>query len=162
MKVLKRNKGQLVIYLLATAAIIALVLGVMLLNPMRELESQIRLGLVEELTGECDGNMAQCRIAAANLKIYHKAGDKYNKPLRIRSKALKRFIRVMPARFKFSSQANLKWQGFMARLNKYGLINAEENFVNAAPGDNREIYDIYYGLKLLLVKSQANNYTFDF
>jgi hypothetical protein len=162
MKLLKNNKGQLIIYFLVAATAIALVAGTAMQYRVQEIKRQMRITLVSELKAECDGNMAQCRIASENVEISSQTGDEYKEPARIRTKAIKKFIKVALMQFKYSGPARLQWQGFVNKLNEYGFLKEEAATVDVDPRDCKDIFDIYHEMNLFLVKAQANNYTFDF
>ena len=162
MRITAGTKGQLLVYFLIIAAMIALAAGSVMQYRVQAIKLQMRINLISELKGECDGNMAQCRIASANLEISRQEGATYTEPAHIRTKAVRGFIKVALTQFKYSGPARLQWQGFVNRLNEYELLKEEAVTVEIPPVDCGDVYDIYYGMMLFLVKAQANNYNFEF
>jgi hypothetical protein len=162
MRFIKKNKGQILVYFLIVATMIALAGATVMQYRMQVIKRQLRINLITELKAECDGNMAQCRIASENVDLSLQEGETYREPAQMRTKAIKGFIKVALLSFKYSGPARLQWQGYVKRLNEYGLLKEEGTTAEVDPRDCRDIYDIYYEMKLFLVKAQANNYNFEF
>jgi hypothetical protein len=162
MRILEKNKGQLLVYFLIIAAMIALAAGSVMQYRVQAIKRQMRMNLITELKAECNGNMAQCRIASENVDLSLQDGETYREPAQIRTKAIKGFIKVSLMNFKYSGPARLQWVGLVNRLNQFGVLKEEAAAAEVDPRDCKDLFDIYHEMFLFLVKSQANDYNFEF
>jgi hypothetical protein len=162
MKLFSRNKGQLIVYFLIFAMIVGMGWAFVMQYNMSQYNLSLRKRYITELKGECDMNMAACRVSMTDDRLSGQAGDENTDKPVIRTIAMRNIIKVLFRQFRFGAQSRMQWNEIQKKMGTYGLLEGQNSQAVVDPRDCGDVYGIYNELNLFLVKAMIHNYNFNF
>lgn len=157
MKLLGKNRGQILIYFLIIATFIATGWAGIMKFRLDQMNRSLRARYIYALRTECDINAAACRIAKTDAGFYGRGAD-----IQVKVQAVNNLIRVMDKMFQFSPRGRVQWTDLKNRMDAMGLLRTGEAEVPVDLSMADDIIQLCYDVQIFLVKVQAHDCNFNF
>jgi hypothetical protein len=155
MKLFSKQRGQILIYFLIIATLIAMGWAGFMKMQMDQISRNLRAKYISGLKTECDINAAACRTAKADAGFYGSGRE-----IQIKVRAVKNLIKVMDKMFQFSPQGRIQWVNLKNRMDALGLLKTDAEEVPADLSMADDVIRLCSDMQIFLVKVQAHDCNF--